>query len=208
MRNRSPQPRTIDVNELRRLREAKGWTRRGLADRADVSEDAINKWERGERLPRRDSLEKLCEALGCSPFDLLPSEFKRVGGNELLTVPVIAWTQAGAPEAAIQQGGWDEMVTVSYDRDTLIALEVRGDSMDRIAPEGSVIVVDYRDRDLRDGGVYLAQFEGADITVKRYRNAGGPARFEPVSTNPNHQTIFPTGPVTVLGRVRRVVTSL
>lgn len=35
-------------DRIRRLREAKGWTQRELADRVGVTEAAVSQWERGE----------------------------------------------------------------------------------------------------------------------------------------------------------------
>lgn len=75
--------------------------------------------------------------------------------------------------------------------------------MDRIAPEGSVIIIDYGDRDLIDGRYYVFRLSnGGDATFKRYR--ANPTRLEPNSTQP-HETIFPEESVEVIGRVIQVV---
>ena len=89
-------------------------------------------------------------------------------------------------------------------RASCIALRVRGDSMNLIAPDNSIIVVDYADKDLRDGAYYIVK-SGDDATFKRYR--ANPARFEPQSSL-LFETIYPTGPVEIVGRVTKVISDL
>ena len=82
-----------------------------------------------------------------------------------------------------------------------IALRVEGDSMDRISPPGSLILVDLTDKALVPNACYIITDGDSQATYKRFRS--NPPRFEPVSTNPSHQPIFPDGEPAVIGRVRR-----
>lgn len=87
-----------------------------------------------------------------------------------------------------------------------IALNVVGDSMDRIAPDGSVIFVNLNDRDLVSRKYYVFRTNG-DATFKMYlEGPQGQRRVLPFSTNPVHQEIFPDGDLRVVGRVCKVVT--
>lgn len=52
--------------EIRRLRRAAGWSQQALADEADVRRPTISELERGERVPRMETLEKIGQALGVS----------------------------------------------------------------------------------------------------------------------------------------------
>lgn len=116
-------------------------------------------------------------------------------------VPLISWVEAGAlreVEDPYEPGAAEEYIAVTYKRESLIALRVRGQSMNREAPDGSVIIVDYEDRDLVLGKLYVIKTENGEATFKRYRS--DPVRFEPVSTE-EHETIFPTGDWFVVGRV-------
>lgn len=69
-------------------RERVGLSQEMLAFRAEMHRNAVGDIERGERMPRSDSLVKLAGALGCSPCDLLagvtwtPHEMVR-GGFDL-----------------------------------------------------------------------------------------------------------------------------
>lgn len=77
--------------------------------------------------------------------------------------------------------------------------------MDREAPPGSVIVVDYTQTFPVDRTLVVAR-RGSETTFKRYRDNDGPRRLEPVSTDPSHQTIFENGQsIEIVGRVIYIV---
>lgn len=100
----------------------------------------------------------------------------------------VAWLSA----AGLPPGDW-------------FALRVDGDSMDLIAPDGSIIFVDRSDRDLVNERFYV--FQGSDgATFKQYM--ADPNRLEPYSTNKAHKTKYPKRELFVIGRVRRVITEL
>lgn len=87
-----------------------------------------------------------------------------------------------------------------------IALKVEGSSMDLFSPPGSIIFVNRNERDVIDGGFYVVRTDDGEATYKRYRK--DPERLEPESTNREHKTIYPKGPLTVIGRVRRTMLDL
>lgn len=63
---------------IRKLRLEKGLTQKDLAEKSGTSLSALNKYERGDRTPKIDSLEKIAEALNVQVNYLLGnSEFKR-----------------------------------------------------------------------------------------------------------------------------------
>lgn len=80
------------------------------------------------------------------------------------------------------------------------ALEISGDSMDLLIEDGGYAIVDPRQKELRDGKCYLIQNTEGEAMVKCYRRS--PARFEPVSSNPEHKG-WPVAEMDfiVLGRV-------
>lgn len=84
-----------------------------------------------------------------------------------------------------------------------IAVNVRGDSMDRVSPEGSRIFVNRDDQDLEAGGFYLFTVQG-NVLYRRYYDEPVP-RVEPYSGNLANRPIYLTPEVEwkVLGRVYR-----
>ena len=64
------------MNWIKKLRRAKGWTQRELADAVGLAMDTISRYERGDREPRASDIKKLSAALGVKEDELLngPSE--------------------------------------------------------------------------------------------------------------------------------------
>ena len=131
--------------------------------------------------------------------------------RSLTEVPVIAWVQAGSlvDRSAIDDLGELERVTMEgLGAGDWFATDVRGDSMDRVSPEGSRIFVNSEDRTLISGRYYLFSLRG-EATYKRFYDEPV-RRLEPYSTNPANKTIFLTNDPdwVVIGRVHRSVIDL
>jgi phage repressor protein C with HTH and peptisase S24 domain len=95
-----------------------------------------------------------------------------------------------------------EEIDLSPDGDW-IALQVVGDSMDRISPPESIIFIDRRDKVLVPNACYVIANGDGEATYKRFRT--NPMRFEPVSTNPSHETIYPQREPLIVGRVKKSI---
>lgn len=125
--------------------------------------------------------------------------------SPVLQVPKISMVSAG--KLSLQEGilpdGGDVIDMSALPPGNWVAFEVEGDSMDRVSPPGSLILVNIIDKTLVQNACYVISNEAGEATYKRYRT--NPVRFEPVSTNPSHEPIFPEGPISILGRVRRSV---
>ena len=59
---------------LQELRTQKGLTQRQLAAQINVTQGSVNKWENGHCWPSIPVFCQLCEALECTPNDLLKTE--------------------------------------------------------------------------------------------------------------------------------------
>jgi SOS-response transcriptional repressor LexA len=181
------------------------------ASRLADAPDAIRNLQRAARDGNRQGVStstmlKLAAVLQTSVEWLLEGKGPETREQEAraLHIPILSFVQAGAfagrdgvedlqdalaiPVADLPPGKW-------------FALRVEGDSMDRISPPGSIIIVNALDRRLVPNACYVIANEDGEATYKRYRPS--PDRFEPVSVNPAHEPIYPIGPVRVIGRVRR-----
>jgi SOS-response transcriptional repressor LexA len=201
--------RMVDArdDQAERLRQARARaqfsTARAAATRFGWSYDTYSQHERGERGLRRTVAEKYADAFRVSTSWLLTGEGSIDGATPARSVPLISWVSAGRldmPETVDDLESAKQLSVGDLPQGEWIALEVVGSSMDRISPPGSIILVNRRDRKLVPNGCYVIQIEG-EATYKRFRP--NPDRFEPVSTDPSHEPIFPAGPVAVIGRVRR-----
>ena len=86
--------------------------------------------------------------------------------------------------------------------ETQIVLRMIGTSMDRVAPSGTVVTVDYRDTQLQDGKYYVISHDGT-LSFRLYR--ADPDRFEPDSTDPDYPTLIPDATFAIMGRVIRII---
>lgn len=209
--------RTILERIEARLAYVKEAYRKSEADvcrEAGLGRDAIRDMRRREKiLPRLDTLSALADPLHTTPEWLA---FGRGQEDPSLVlagireVPILSWVAASAfADATLGINLPTDGPTVeatNLPAGEYIALRVEGDSMNKIAVHGSLIIVRINDKQLVDRGFYV--FGSVDgTTFKRYRDNDGPARLEPYSTS-EHATIFPEGPVEVIGRVFRVITDL
>lgn len=68
----------MDVNEtgrrIQQLRKSHGWTQRELAERLNVTDRAVSKWERGLNYPDMAILEPLAKALDSTVVEILGIE--------------------------------------------------------------------------------------------------------------------------------------
>ena len=206
------------AERVAQAREARGWSQAELARRvsarrrsrgkAAVRQQSVNQLEQGGVDAPRYLLE-LAEALEVDVAwlsghgtDAPVAAIKPPAG--IVRVPLVSWVEAGGLADTVDPyppGDAAEWLPVAHHHDNLIALTVKGQSMDRLAPEGTIIIVDLTDRALIDGRHYVFRHEGR-ATFKTWRK-GPPARLEPQSTDPDYQPIMPREGVEVVGRVIR-----
>lgn len=107
-------------------------------------------------------------------------------------VPIISWVSAGRlaevpDEIPSDEDNWT--LLSGLPRSRYFATLVQGDSMDRISPDGSIIIVDANDTDPRPGRAYVFAVNG-ETTYKVFQS-DPVIRLEPFSTNPSNKAIYP-----------------
>lgn len=192
-------------NNIRELRAERGWSMRELAERMPGTHfTTIAKIERSQRRLTHDWVDKFAKAFGVSPNAI---DFDGWGepANMARTVPIIGMVSAGNWREAVQRA--DEHFGGPSSGANTFGLTVEGDSMDKVAQPGSIVMVDPDDFEMLDGAFYVIMNEEGETTFKRYR--ASPARLEPCSTNSEHAPI-PLGRAqfTVVGRVVGFYTTL
>ena len=82
------------MENLRRLRKAKGLTMKELGEMVDVSESMIQMVETGKRKPSFELLLKLGEVLGCSVDDLVREQKEPIQNKDgLVKEPYDVWRE-------------------------------------------------------------------------------------------------------------------
>jgi SOS-response transcriptional repressor LexA len=123
-----------------------------------------------------------------------------VEGDTVVSIPIIGLAAAGRWREAIDMPIGRMAMPRSVAGPRAFAIEIAGDSINKLVPNGGWAVVDPDDKVLSSEKFYLLQNADFETTVKQYFK--GPARFEPASTNPEHKG-FEVGECdfVVLGRV-------
>ena len=191
---------------IRAARQAKGYSQLQAADVLGVHQTTLSSWERGRTEPTRGDVVRMASKLSIPLVELEDVLLDNAKGPMLREVPVLSWVQAGqlADVGALEAASADEMIAIAdLPPGEWFATDVRGDSMDRISPDGSRILVNVRDKRLAPGKAFVFSVRG-ETTYKLYQPEPVP-RLEPYSTNPMNKTIFldKRGTWYVVGRVFR-----
>lgn len=159
-----------------------------------VPSSRITEIKKGERRIQQEEMPVLAEFFGMGDVEATPVN------TNVVWVPVIGIAAAGSWREAIEVPAFLVPQIRTPNCNKAFAVQVDGDSMNQILPERSYAVIDPDQKDLRNNRVYLIQNGGGETTIKRFCNE--PARFEPVSDNPEHNVInIGEHDIIVIGRV-------
>ena len=186
------------------LRRRPSVSRTDLAKGADTSPQQITRLVNGEREMTALWAEKLAPLLRISPEQLVFPSLRR------FRAPLLSWVSAGrlAQQEGVKRSDVRKYVLLAdLPKGDWVVLEVQGDSMDRIAPDGSFICVNLADQRVVNDKFYVFATPDGDATFKRYR-AGNPPRLQPFSTNPDHETLQMSSEMLIVGRAGRVINDL
>lgn len=176
-------------NRVREIREARGLSQEALGEKLGKARGQISRIESGKVGFTNYWLDALSEALQCSPAELIAD----VDSSPM--VPVIGEVPGGDLMLAVQEPP-EQFIPFSSKRKNIYALRVRGNSMSRIAPDGSYVVVDMQDNDparLTNQPVIVCINNGHDHECSFKIFKRNPDRFEPFSIEAGYDTIFPNG---------------
>lgn len=162
---------------IRRLREQRGLTQEQLGKMVDVSRSTITQWERGWTTPRMGNVQLLAGALGVSTADIIADELPPSNAIKPTTAkpayaPLLGRVHAGkAQEPDVLQ----DAVPVPYEiikrHPQGYFLQVEGDCMDKVYPEGCYILID-PEQCPSNGSIAVVSIDGADYVMRRlYRGA-------------------------------------
>lgn len=128
-------------NNLKKLREAKGWTHQEAADAFGVSRGHFIKLERGERKLTQDYIQRAAIVFGVPEVDVFSGP---------TMIPVVGYVGAGAEVFCIDDhakgAGLDEVdMPIPGMSPSSVAVRVRGDSMIPAYFDGDLIFYDKND---------------------------------------------------------------
>lgn len=180
-----------DHNKLVEMRERAGLTQQQLADKLGVTQQTIWYYENGRREIKSSVLIEMSKALDCTVSELLGiTEVAGIVPNRehiMHRMPVLGRIAAGDPREAIEQADeWhDTRDELWRGHENAFWLIVSGASMNRLFPEGSLVLID-PDLEVRGGDVGAVFVNGYDATIKRVFYEPGAVRLHPESYDPDY----------------------
>lgn len=194
-------------------------TQEALARIAGVAPSSVNGWRNGA-VPRKNAIERMCEALEISRDDIMSDEYglaaKEHGRYAMpdgampvvpssATVPLLAIgrVHAGAMTDEEEVAHRVEVpASVCENHPRAFALEVEGDCMDRVIPEGSHVLVD-PDREPGNGSIAVVETEAYRAVMRRWYRGSSTLMLTADSHAEQEDMVFgpEDGPVRVVGTV-------
>jgi repressor LexA len=163
-------------------------TQKIMAERLGLNQSAVSNILKGSRQVKVHEASLIYKTLGLTRQP------------DIQLVPIIGLTSAGNWREAIQSPGGTVPMPSGRASSRAFAVEVKGDSMDQLVQEGEFVVCDPDETQLYTDKIYLIENADHETQVKLYRS--NPARFEPMSSNDAHPTLYiGQDQIRVIGRI-------
>ncbi len=194
-------------NILKKLRESKGLMQKEVAEDLGISPAAYSLYEKGQREPKFDFLEKIANYFGVTIDYLMTGmeKTKTLPKSKGVKIPVLGRVAAGIPINAVEEIIDTEEITEELAKTgEFFGLQIKGDSMEPRMCSGDVVIVRQQE-DAESGDIVIVSVNGTDATCKRLRKYRD--GIELISTNPSYEPIFFSNeeiskqPIKILGKV-------
>ena len=181
----------------------------GLARIANVAPSAVSRWRKGA-MPRMSAIKNICDELGLTEDDILSDvaglaakEHNRIMGLPEKAITPTAPRKAYLPLLGKVHAGdaqepqvLDERISLPYEvwerhRDGYF-LQVEGQCMSRVYPEGSYILIDPMQRPV-NGSIAVVSIDGADYVMRRLYKGSSVLVLSPDSWEAGYEDIVIAG---------------
>ena len=200
------------ADNIKQLRDIYNVTQRELAEVAGVTENAVSKWENGYAEPRMGAIERMAACYGLSKMNIiedagmtlidpitkkprspLPKGAIFPRRSKPAFAPKLGRVHAGDPQdPEVMDGPMVELPeSIAEAHPRAYFLEVEGDCMDKVYPEGCLILVD-PDKEPQNGSIAAVSIDGADYVMRRLLRTSNTMVLAPESFNPEHEDIVIT----------------
>lgn len=179
------------TNYMGAIRKRSGMTQKEVSEKTGIPLGTLRRWEQGQNDPDMGSLVQLADLYGTSLDSMLGRSSKALMRATHTApshaFPVVGRIAAGTPrEAYMQSDATHDAIDSLWQRHPhAFWLEVAGSSMNRLFPEGSLVLID-PDEEVRNGDVAAVFVNGDDATLKRVFFEGDSMRLHPESYDPEY----------------------
>lgn len=200
---------------MKETRRAAGLTQEQVSQITGIPLGTLRRWEQGVNEPDIQAIIMLADLYGTTTDTILGSRhaeaiegIKPLIDSRMVDIPLLGNVAAGIPIEMIEV---DSTYPISMRKHEeypdAFLLEVKGESMNRILPNGSYALVDPCKTVDYDGKPYAVCVNGNAATIKRVNKLNNGFELVPDSTDPTFKTelfdygVEGTDEITVIGRV-------
>ena len=189
---------------FKNLRKDNNLTQAELAKKLGVAPSTVGMYERGQREPDFETLEKIANCFSVNMNTLLGKE-KDLSVSVGIKIPVLGKVAAGIPITAVENIlDYEEISPEMASSGDYVALKIQGSSMEPRMYEGDVVIVRVQSS-VEHGEVAVVMVDGSEATVKKVQFQSSGILLQPF--NPSYEPIFYSKeeveklPVQIFGKV-------
>ena len=192
---------------FKNLRKDNNLTQAELAKKLGVAPSTVGMYERGQREPDFETLEKIANCFSVNMNTLLGKENETdiASGSLGIKIPVLGKVAAGIPITAVENIlDYEEISSEMASSGEYVALKIQGSSMEPRMFEGDVVIVRVQSS-VEHGEVAVVMVDGGEATVKKVQFQSSGILLQPF--NPSYEPIFYSNeeieklPVRIFGKV-------
>ena len=189
-------------------------TQAQLANKLDVSEQAVYNWEHGIRTPKMFYINKMAQLFNVNSASLLaidgqPKICDSYILGILICIPIIGTIACGTPILAEQNiDGYTTELFEEKPDGTLFALKCQGDSMEPKIPNGATVTVRLQPTVEDDEIAAVLVDDDEEATLKRVKHVGKQVMLMPENKKYDPILLNEENPGRILGKVIKVSYSL
>lgn len=186
------------ISYIKYLRKKNKMTIEDLASKVGIAKSTLSRYENGSREFPINDIHLYAKALGVSTFDLLGVPETTSSSKDTISIPFYGDVAAGAlsvVEPTIKQSAQHidiptQLLGKYHYSSDLFAIRVNGESMNKIIPNGSIVIakecLEYKDNDL-----VIFKYDN-EYSLKRYKpnDVEGGLLFKSESTDSCFKDIF------------------
>lgn len=175
---------------FKNLRKDSNLTQSELAKKLGIAPSTVGMYERGQREPDFDTLEKIASLFCVNMNTLLGKEdsFYESGSIVGVRIPVLGKVAAGLPITAVENIlDYEEISTEMAASGDYVALKIQGSSMEPRMSDGDVVIVRVQSS-VENGEIAVAMVDGSEATVKKVQFLNNGILLQPF--NPSYEPIF------------------
>ncbi len=193
---------------FKNLRKDYKLTQAELGKKLGIAPSTVGMYERGQREPDFETLEKIANCFQVNMNTLLGKEvlsFGEQGSFSGTRIPVLGKVAAGIPITAVENVlGYEDITSTMAASGEYVALKIQGSSMEPRMCDGDIVIVRVQSN-VEHGEIAVVMVDSSEATVKKVQFLDSGLLLQPF--NPSFEPIFYTNeqieklPVRIFGKV-------